>query len=62
VQRLALRARAREAGSVDSTDPFSSRRWISEALGPLRGWTAHRDFPTPTERSFRDWWSGEDRR
>jgi hypothetical protein len=55
-------AMAREAGSLDPSDPFSSRGWISEAPGPLRGWTAQRDFPTPTERSFRHWWSGEDRR
>ncbi|MCY2962288.1 MAG: LutB/LldF family L-lactate oxidation iron-sulfur protein [Planctomycetota bacterium] len=30
--------------------------WVSQLPGPLAGWTAHRDFPTPAATSFRDRW------
>ena len=53
-QRLAFRLLACKRAMTN--DPFTSRRWIDSAPGPLSGWTAHRDFPTPTDRSFRDWW------
>jgi L-lactate dehydrogenase complex protein LldF len=30
--------------------------WLSRMPGPLRGWTAHRDFPAPAARTFTaDW-------
>jgi L-lactate utilization protein LutB len=34
---------------------------ISRAPGPLSGWTASRDLPTPARESFRDWWRREGR-
>ncbi|HVT83459.1 MAG TPA: LutB/LldF family L-lactate oxidation iron-sulfur protein [Phycisphaerae bacterium] len=30
--------------------------WISDLPGPAKGWTAHRDFPVPAEKTFRDLW------
>lgn len=56
LQNLTLRFLAREAGTLECSDPFASRGWISRAPGMLGSWTSQRDFPTPTERSFRDWW------
>ncbi len=50
---------------IASSDPFADRGWISSAPGPLAGWTDVRDLPTPTSRSFREWWAArrtEDRR
>ena len=28
--------------------------------GPLRGWTASRDLPSPPRQTFRDWWAARD--
>ena len=30
--------------------------WVRQMPGPLAGWTAHRDFPMPAAKSFRDLW------
>lgn len=62
LQRAALRELARRAGPVDLADPFSSRGWLSRAPGPIKAWTDQRDFPTPTESSFRDWWNAREGR
>lgn len=43
VARLALR-------------PLARQGWIHRLPGPGGGWTAIRDFPAPTPRSFRDQW------
>ena len=52
------RAMQRSMGEgATSRDPFADRHWISSAPGPLSGWTDVRDLPTPTSRSFRDWWA-----
>ena len=56
VQRWALRRMARRSGGFDERDPFASRGWLSRAPGPLGAWTEERDFPTPTAKSFGDWW------
>lgn len=56
IARRQLRA---NAVAFDQThDPFADRGWLHTASGPLAGWTSHRDLPTPTSRSFRDWWQG----
>ncbi len=57
LQRLALRAVARRDGNAKAGD----RRWIRRGIGPLAGWTARRDFPTPPARSFRAWWDEHER-
>lgn len=59
LQKLIFRLKARTQGQLDSGDPYVSRGWISDMPGPVRGWTDERDMPTPTARSFRDWWRNE---
>ncbi len=31
--------------------------WVAKLPGPLAGWTAHRDFPVPDAKPFRDRWA-----
>uniref|UniRef100_UPI002ADDAE94 LutB/LldF family L-lactate oxidation iron-sulfur protein n=1 Tax=Thermoflexus sp. TaxID=1969742 RepID=UPI002ADDAE94 len=31
--------------------------WLRRGPGPLRAWTAVRDFPVPQRSAFRDWWA-----
>ncbi len=31
--------------------------WLRRGVGPLRAWTAVRDFPVPQRPAFRDWWT-----
>ncbi|WP_459502293.1 LutB/LldF family L-lactate oxidation iron-sulfur protein [Bacillus sp. C1] len=40
---------------------FAKDGYIAEGPGPLKGWTASRDFPQPAKQSFRDWWNKEKR-
>ncbi|WP_163969725.1 LutB/LldF family L-lactate oxidation iron-sulfur protein [Oceanobacillus halotolerans] len=35
--------------------PWSKEETISNGPGPLKGWTAHREFPAPAKQSFRAW-------
>jgi L-lactate dehydrogenase complex protein LldF len=50
-------------GSAGSpTGAYSDRRWIQSTRGLLSGWTASRDLPTPTSKSFRDWWDARPRK
>lgn len=53
-RRYELAQRAARAGSY----PLSKNGRIERQLpGPLAGWTAVRDLPTPPAESFRQWWA-----
>jgi len=41
--------------------PFARHGRLTWAPGPLKGWTAQRDFPLPAARSFRDRWADLER-
>ena len=55
LQRTALRMR----GGAKWGDGYDDRAWVKDMPG-ARGWTDVRDLPTPTSRSFRDWWERRD--
>ncbi len=58
-QRSMFRVQAKLNGTLTGDDPYTNRGWLSNAPGPVGGWTEVRDLPTPTKRSFRDWWNKE---
>jgi len=35
--------------------PWSKDEKITAGPGPLKGWTAERDFPAPSKQTFRSW-------
>ena len=59
-QKKLLRALARQNGTIQGRDPYTSRGWLCNIPGPARGWTRERDFPTPSAKSFRQWWHNEE--
>ena len=56
-----FRWRAWEQSTLPTTDkdPYTNRGWLSDAPGPVAGWTSVRDMPTPPGKSFRHWWRSE---
>ncbi|HLS08390.1 LutB/LldF family L-lactate oxidation iron-sulfur protein [Lentibacillus sp.] len=38
-----------------ATKPWTKDETITNGPGPLKGWTANRDFPAPAEQTFRSW-------
>ncbi|MFD2368654.1 LutB/LldF family L-lactate oxidation iron-sulfur protein [Brevibacillus sp. GCM10020057] len=38
-----------------AVSPFTSGERISKGIGPLKNWTAIREFPAPAKELFRDW-------
>ena len=54
-------AQARKAGTLKKGDPYAARGWLSDAPGPVKGWTSQRDMPTPPAKSFRHWWAEHER-
>lgn len=61
VQRVVLRRLARRAGTLSEADRYLSRGWLARGPGAIGKWTRERDFPTPTESSFRSWWAERER-
>lgn len=59
-QKTGARMMARITGaSAGGDDPYTNRRWLSKAPGPVAGWTQERDLPTPPTHSFRHWWNND---
>jgi L-lactate dehydrogenase complex protein LldF len=56
LHRFVLRVLGRKG---ETGDVLNDRRWIGSLPGPMAGWTDSRDLPTPTSRSFREWWRKE---
>ncbi|GGF18701.1 lactate utilization protein B [Halobacillus andaensis] len=42
--------------------PWTEDDYISNGPGPLKGWTASRDFPAPARQSFRNWYKQREKR
>lgn len=47
-------ARKLQRGTINDG---SRMKWAIPMTGPLKGWIAHRHFPTPPARSFREQWA-----
>lgn len=41
--------------------PFTKEETISKGPGPLKEWTAIRDFPAPSKERFRDWFKNREK-
>jgi L-lactate dehydrogenase complex protein LldF len=61
MQKKFFRRRATRAGTMGGGDDYCAHGWVNALPGPLAGWTDQRDMPTPTPRSFRNWWNKEHR-
>lgn len=63
-QKMMFRLQAKANGSLEASgaDPYASRGWLSNAAGPVKGWTSERDMPTPPAKSFRQWWDGHEKK
>ncbi len=61
-QKFALRFKGQKQ-SNPPRDPqhanLMNRKWVTKVPGPAAGWTQERDLPSPTSKSFRDWWQSE---
>jgi len=55
-QKWMFRLLATFNGSHEDGSDYAARGWLRKAPGPVGGWTAARDMPTPPARSFRHWW------
>jgi len=58
-QKWMFRLLAALNASLDDGGDYTARGWLTKAPGPVAGWTAARDMPTPPARSFRHWWRAE---
>ena len=58
MQKVAFRRLAHRQRSLAEGDPYSTRGWVDHLPGRLHGWTQERSMPTPTAKSFRQWWHG----
>lgn len=61
MQKVLFRRLARGEGTLAGDDPYAGRGWVGQLPGRLGGWTSQRAMPTPTARSFRQWWRDEGR-
>jgi L-lactate dehydrogenase complex protein LldF len=56
-------ARQMLSAFAEASEP-DGRAWIRGAgawQGPLQAWTGSRDFPAPTAKSFRAWWTSREK-
>jgi len=59
MQKVMFRRLARWQRALEEGDPYHARGWVDDLPGRLGGWTDQRAMPTPTARSFRQWWQAE---